>query len=206
VIVALHCFDPSILRSKRECASHRLAQHRAAFARLIDGINVGLALLDAGGHLLHQNRMLSHLLAGDPGMPQLCAEMGRMAAAMYAEPNEASPLAREVRAIRGRYRLHATRAGAGLAGTHAAVLVLVERASSESLPDTALRGDYKLTAREVQVARLLAQGDSNADIAERLTISVHTAERHTEHVLMKLGVRSRAKVGGKLRGESCLIE
>jgi len=44
----------------------------------------------------------------------------------------------------------------------------------------------------------MAQGHSNAQVARLLGISLHTARRHAEHVLMKLDVHSRAAVGGKL--------
>ena len=49
-----------------------------------------------------------------------------------------------------------------------------------------------LTAREVEVLRLLARGLSNKDIAERLVISRSTAGKHIEHIYEKLEVSSRA--------------
>ena len=45
----------------------------------------------------------------------------------------------------------------------------------------------------------LNQGRSNADLARSLGVSIHTARRHVEHVLVKLGLHSRAAVGAKLR-------
>jgi DNA-binding CsgD family transcriptional regulator len=59
---------------------------------------------------------------------------------------------------------------------------------------------FHLTPREVQVAYLLAEGRSNAGVAEMLGISEHTARHHTESVLAKLGVRSRAEAGALVRG------
>jgi DNA-binding NarL/FixJ family response regulator len=59
---------------------------------------------------------------------------------------------------------------------------------------------YGLTARETEVAMLLAQGLSNAVIARTLAISTHTARHHTQRVLGKLRVHSRAEAGAKLRG------
>lgn len=50
-----------------------------------------------------------------------------------------------------------------------------------------------LTAREVEVLRLLASGASNNVIAEHLVISPHTAKRHVAHVYAKLNVSSRAE-------------
>ena len=49
-----------------------------------------------------------------------------------------------------------------------------------------------LTAREVQVLRLLAQGLSNRQIAAELVISRKTVGRHVEHIYLKIGVSNRA--------------
>ena len=51
---------------------------------------------------------------------------------------------------------------------------------------------FGLTAREVDVLRLLAQGWTDAQIAERLVISLRTVNRHTTSLYSKLGVSSRA--------------
>jgi len=55
----------------------------------------------------------------------------------------------------------------------------------------ARKGD--LTPRERQVIALIAQGDSNRQIAEALTISEKTAEIHVGNILGKLGLTSRAQ-------------
>ncbi|MGZ8455255.1 MAG: response regulator [Gemmatirosa sp.] len=68
------------------------------------------------------------------------------------------------------------------------------------LSDDALRKQYGLTAREVEVARLLADGRSNHEVAERLGIRENTARNHTERVMKKLGTSKRARVGPILRG------
>ena len=53
------------------------------------------------------------------------------------------------------------------------------------------RGD--LSRRETEVLRLLGEGLSNAEIAERLFISPKTAEHHVSRIYARLGVRSRAE-------------
>jgi DNA-binding NarL/FixJ family response regulator len=63
-----------------------------------------------------------------------------------------------------------------------------------------VRQRYHLTPREWEVAVLLADGRSNVEVAAALGISAHTARHHTESVLAKLGVRSRAQAGAILRG------
>ncbi|MGH3517535.1 MAG: ATP-binding protein [Haloechinothrix sp.] len=51
-----------------------------------------------------------------------------------------------------------------------------------------------LTRRELDVARLVADGHSNKRIAAELVISVRTAETHVENILTKLGFHSRAQI------------
>ncbi|MGF6884660.1 DNA-binding NarL/FixJ family response regulator [Nocardia sp. GAS34] len=51
-----------------------------------------------------------------------------------------------------------------------------------------------LTARERQVANLVAEGLTNRAIADRLTVSPRTAQGHVEHILTKLGFTSRAQI------------
>ena len=50
-----------------------------------------------------------------------------------------------------------------------------------------------LSAREIEVLRLLAAGLSNAAIAARLALSVHTVERHVVNLYTKLGIHGRAE-------------
>jgi ATP/maltotriose-dependent transcriptional regulator MalT len=51
-----------------------------------------------------------------------------------------------------------------------------------------------LTAREREIATLIAQGKSNREIADELVISETTAERHVANILSKLGFNSRTQI------------
>ena len=53
------------------------------------------------------------------------------------------------------------------------------------------RNPAGLTDRQVEILRLLADGLTNAEIAERLVVSVRTVDHHVSAVLQKLGVPSR---------------
>jgi DNA-binding NarL/FixJ family response regulator len=67
---------------------------------------------------------------------------------------------------------------------------------------------HGLTARELQVLRLVAIGRSNREIASALVISEHTVARHVQNLFVKLGVSSRTEAGafafthGLVRGQN----
>jgi ATP/maltotriose-dependent transcriptional regulator MalT len=54
---------------------------------------------------------------------------------------------------------------------------------------------YGLTARELEVLRLVASGKTNRDIAAELVISEHTVARHVQNIFGKLDVSSRTAAG-----------
>jgi DNA-binding NarL/FixJ family response regulator len=51
-----------------------------------------------------------------------------------------------------------------------------------------------LTAREREIAALVAQGKSNREIADELVISETTVERHIANIFLKLGFNSRTQI------------
>ena len=53
-------------------------------------------------------------------------------------------------------------------------------------------GPAGLTAREIDVLRLVSRGLSSKEIAARLVISPKTARNHIEHIYTKIGVSNRA--------------
>ena len=56
-----------------------------------------------------------------------------------------------------------------------------------------------LTARQVEILRLVADGLTNADIAERLVLSPRTVDHHVAAVLHKLDVHSRHDAASQAR-------
>jgi two-component system, NarL family, response regulator NreC len=63
----------------------------------------------------------------------------------------------------------------------------------------------ELSEREQEVLRLIALGLTNAEIGERLYVSVRTVETHRAHIHQKLNLRTRAELVGFAR-ESGLLE
>jgi len=59
-------------------------------------------------------------------------------------------------------------------------------------------GDRVLTEREREIARLIAAGASNPEIAQRLFLSRKTVERHVSNLLRKAGVRNRAELAARV--------
>jgi DNA-binding NarL/FixJ family response regulator len=72
------------------------------------------------------------------------------------------------------------------------LLARVQRLAKRSRPiaRTVVAG---LTRRELEILRLLACGLDHVEIARDLVITAKTVEKHIEHILLKLGVHSRAQ-------------
>jgi DNA-binding NarL/FixJ family response regulator len=77
----------------------------------------------------------------------------------------------------------------GHAGPPTAVELLERSAQLSAL------GEAGLTAWQLEVLALLAQGLRNAEIAQRLVVSEKTVDHHVSAVLGKLGVRTRGEAG-----------
>jgi DNA-binding CsgD family transcriptional regulator len=67
------------------------------------------------------------------------------------------------------------------------------QAALERMPAAPPGLDGLLTRRELEVLELMAAGASNAEIAERLVISVGTVKSHVKHILRKLRASNRAE-------------
>lgn len=166
----------------------------------------GIALLHPGGAFLHVNEGFSRILHGAPNGEEL-----RLAVAEFAHSVPSRPLsgaggkcvhgyaAGVIYVLGSHYRLRGRNVDLSRFGLMRAVVVTVHPGDLDVLPDEVLRERFRLTRKEIRVARLLAEGRSNRGVALALCISPHTARHHTERIMAKLGARSRAEVGPRLR-------
>jgi non-specific serine/threonine protein kinase len=84
--------------------------------------------------------------------------------------------------------------GSGRMLSLAEIVAAAETTKASSPIESHRAGQTRLTAREREVALLVAKGMSNREIAEALTISQRTAESHVEHILTKLNLPNRTQL------------
>jgi DNA-binding CsgD family transcriptional regulator len=70
----------------------------------------------------------------------------------------------------------------------------IESSFAEMAAAASTKEPYPLSPREREVAALIAEGLSNANIAARLHIGVRTAETHVQSIMNKLALHSRAQI------------
>ena len=182
---------------------------RSVLAPLVGAMQEGVALLDERAQLVYENSALRAFLADDPEAARVeraCAHLGRAVLALAGRGAKSrreevvAPGPYALRTVAAAYDLRGALVAPGvLARGPMAVVVLSRSGISERRAPEQLRTRYHLTPRELAVAQLLADGHSNQQVARLLGVSIHTTRRHVEHVLMKLGVHSRAAVGAKVR-------
>jgi DNA-binding CsgD family transcriptional regulator len=123
----------------------------------------------------------------------------------FATPSRvvlSAPLRSSLRLVRARALASLSRLGDATIEARAALHDLERwpgwrRAEAEALLgrlESASAADGELTAREREVAVLLAEGLTNGEIARRLYISPRTAAVHVSNILAKLGMGNRAEV------------
>lgn len=89
--------------------------------------------------------------------------------------------------------IHAAASGAAWLSPRAAEVVLGRIRSAAPVPEREEPPLEQLSAREVDVLRLIANGMENAEIAAALNISPRTAKNHVSNILAKLGLPSRVQ-------------
>ena len=177
-----HAIEALALHTAARFGDRNVAGRLADLAARIDGAMVQV-----------QSRHAVAVASQDgPGLDAAAAEFERMGALLSAA--DAAAQAASVHERRGdRRRLLESAATANrLAAACGGASTPALRQSAQPLP---------LTAREREIANLVAAGLSNRQIADRLTVSVRTVEGHLYRACMKLDVTDREALADLMRGE-----
>lgn len=83
---------------------------------------------------------------------------------------------------------------ASAAGTYRHVLSTIWRPALALVTMAAVREFYGLSAREAEVAELIARGHTVAHIAEPLFVSENTVRTHSKHIYVKLDIHKRQEL------------
>ncbi len=86
-----------------------------------------------------------------------------------------------------------------------AAKVLIKKASGKTINNKTHSGEkYSLTAKELKVLSLLANGNSNLEIAKKMNISINTTKVHMCSILQKLSVDDRTQAAIKAIRENLI--
>jgi len=166
----------------------------APLAGVLENFEHGIVLLASNSDRCFTNSAAERILLGDAERGVLEREMRSVSRAALTH-RSGRPAEVEVATRDGRFRVRATLLPQKIRELRAGAVLITIRPAPSHLPTQAsLMRRFGLTAREADMALLLAQGRRNREIAEALKISPHTARHHTENVLTKLDVHARSEV------------
>lgn len=162
--------------------------------RMLAALDEPCLCCDVTGRVSWRNAAMERLLLIEPEGELFLQELASGVRSLVLCRPASETMRVRVQTERGRYtmRLVLLSRNAALPGAVAAVVVRWRASAEESA--RRLGDAYALTARELDVVRLLLDGRANDEIANALNISAHTARHHTQRVLEKLGVHSRAAI------------
>lgn len=183
--------------------AHQLANRPEAAARWLDQVVRAIGpLVEVAKPAIEHGTGLVRLADGATGQARdhleaavrLWDERGRRWEGLWARLDLASTLLRSNRFGDAAVLIREVQAAADPMGsepltTRAAQLTRIARGRGEELEPW-----HPLTSREFEVARLVAEGLTNAEIGERIFVSPKTVSSHIEHILGKLGVSRRAEI------------
>jgi DNA-binding CsgD family transcriptional regulator len=185
----------------------RFGRRGAGTIAALGDLNQAALVCDRSGSIVHQTARLDAELAADPERERILEDMQTIARSLVAMDQqdcsgrvEGVTFTGLVVTDRARYATHGALLEPDAPLAERAVVVGLERRSPVPLGMAELRTRFGLSMAESRVAQALAAGSPNDVIATSLHISPHTVRRHTEAVLAKVGVRTRAELVPRLLG------
>lgn len=178
-----HAIEAMALHAAARFGDHSVAGRLADLAARVDGRLVQVQARHAVALAAHDG----------PGLDVAAAEFERIGALLSAADAAAQAASAHERAGDRRRLLESAATANRLAADCGGAGTPALRQAAQPLP---------LTAREREIANLVAAGLSNRQIAERLTVSVRTVEGHLYRACIKMDVSDRESLGALIRGES----
>ena len=189
-----------------------LGELAAARAALAEGVPVSMEIGDRWIVQIGLGGFIG--LAIKTGRPRLALRLAGAADAFRAanEFSMPAPMLQIVDRWLGPARARAGRAAGRLAAEgrrlspEEAIRLALANEPDDAAPPGLQGSRPTLTRRETEVAALAARGLTNRDIAARLYLSVRTVEAHVDHILTKLGFRTRTQLAAWAHEEGLLAE
>ena len=178
-------------------------RQRTALRSLLEDASIGVLYFDTYSLPGTENEFFRRLMEAEPERDRVRTEVTRQVrsifrfSALAGVPPETRRRYSHIQTRIARYRVAAHFFDASSAGMTKAI-AFVNRIESKPLDARLLDSHYSLTKRQIEIALLLRRGLSTADIAHDLRVSIHTARRHIEQVMLKLDVHTRAEAIAKL--------
>ncbi|KZM71155.1 helix-turn-helix transcriptional regulator [Nocardia terpenica] len=177
-----HAIEARALHTAARFGDHSVAGRLADLAARIDGKLVQV-------QARHAVAVASH---DGPGLDNAAAEFEALGALLSAADAAAQAASAHERSGDRRRLLESAATANRLAAACGGASTPALRQSAQPLP---------LTAREREIANLVAAGLTNRQIADRLTVSVRTVEGHLYRACIKLDVTDREALAELMRGE-----
>jgi DNA-binding CsgD family transcriptional regulator len=177
-------------------------RHGESLGATMDRLGLAISLWTLDGKEMHQSPAMTDALAGAHDGERLTHEVLQIVDAVRRGETATLPKSKEQAAVvsgelalaGGEYFVSGALHAMG-AGDPPLIVISLLGGRTACVTADDLCNRWGLTRSESRVALLLAEGLSNREIADRLSVSDSTTRRHTERVLAKLGVSSRARVG-----------
>jgi DNA-binding CsgD family transcriptional regulator len=193
--------------------------------RLLDQVSVATFVTDGSARPRFMNARARALIAGGDGLMQNAAGLAAATPALtrdlraaiagiaagngngagpaaglrlrLARPSQRPPLRATLMPA---WRLDPDGAGGNGASAHGVAILVAEPDAPPPIDKEALADTFRLTAREAEIAVLLAGGADPARIAATLDLGIGTVRNHLKRVFQKTGVASQAALVALARG------
>jgi DNA-binding CsgD family transcriptional regulator len=179
-------------------------RNSAALTALAEEAGIGVLFFDTRALPGRENDFFRRLMECEPERDRVRAEVAHVIRGIFRFPafdglrvgqRRANS---EIQTSTARYRIAAAFLEDQSSPDSVKAVVLVERIERRPMDARELGVRFSLTRREIEAAQLLRRGLSSRQIADELGISVNTARRHIERVLLKLDVHTRTAAAARL--------